>query len=201
MIDVYFNIWFVIKIIALAISIFIFFYFLIKGKKTNLLYSYLFFHIIIFLGLIYDALQDLLYFLGIYNNVIDWLIQTGIEGFVRIFIFFSFLILSLYYTNSKINYKKVILLLLPLGVFYIIYIVMNSSIRIDNVYVYHILTSHQKFIINSCKNLVCIIYMILGLGKILYYSKEQNGLYKKQSIILFFLMFFLLSINISASGT
>ncbi len=195
MIDVYFNIWFVIKIIALIISIFIFFYFLIKGKKTNLLYSYLFFHIIIFLGLTYDALQDLLYFLGIYNTFIVWLIQFGIDGFVRTYIFLSFLILSLYYTKSKINYKKIILLFLPLSVFYIIYLVTNSMVLKENISGYRILTSSQRLLIQYLNNLVCMIYMIFGLGKLLLFVKKQNGLYKKQSIILFFLMLSLLSIN------
>jgi signal transduction histidine kinase len=197
--NVYLNYEIITPLVAALIALFIIVYFLLKGRKTPLLYSYIFLQSLIFLGLSSTFLVDIFYFLGIYSPVVVWLVDFVLRGLVSDVIGLGWLIFCLFYTNDRIFKNKWVILfmiMIPL-LFSGLRLVDSISLIFKDRREHLFLNYFWAFHITWIQTAISFIYKTGATILMIKYSLKQSGFARKQSLLLTVAFSFLLIISLN----
>jgi signal transduction histidine kinase len=197
--NVYLNYELIMPLVASLIALFIIVYFLLKGRKTPLLYSYIFLQSMIFLGLISIFLLDIFYFLGIYSPVVVWLVDYVLGGLAGDYIGLGWLIFCLFYTNDRtFKYKWVILFIIMIPLLFSgLRLVDSISLIFKDRREHLFLNYFWAFHIIWIKTAISFIYKTGATILMIKYSLKQSGFARKQSLLLTVAFSFFLIISMS----
>ncbi len=167
------------QLVTVLISIVLIFYFLVNGKRTGLLYSFLCTKTLIFIWAVGQTFE-----LMSLNTNFKWMV-VRVEYFSICFIGISWLIFSFTYIEHKIILKHKIILsffILPLVMYFFVltnkyHHLFYSTFKLDN---------REYGIFYWINILLQYTYLSVGTLQIIRYSLRQKGDEKKQSFLLVF---------------
>jgi signal transduction histidine kinase len=175
----------ILQCVSLTLSLVMIIYFLVIGKKTPVLFAYIWCQ---FMILIWSGGQIIVTLSS--NKYIKYIVDMKFEYISVCFIGLSWLIFCLLYTNNNaISNKKLITFLFFPPTLILIFVFTNE---------YHWLFYREKggygvlFWIHTFEN---YFYILIGTFLLVKYSLKQFGYAKKQSILLVFAVFFPLISN------
>lgn len=185
----YFDERILLQSISVVLSLSMIVYFLLKAKKTSLLYNYIFCQIIIF---VWSSGQILLLFSE--NLRAMWLAMCY-EYFAISFVALSWLLFCLFYTYSRLLTKRMLMILLfvppTLSYFFFLtnpfHYLFYSTLEFDQI------AHGPLFWVHAA---VSYIYLITGTVILVKHSMGHIGFARSQTIILIFAAFIPFAANI-----
>ncbi|MFZ5989934.1 MAG: histidine kinase N-terminal 7TM domain-containing protein [Bacillota bacterium] len=180
--DFYFDIKIFLQSISVILSLIMILYFLSKGKKTALLYSYIVCQIIIF---IWSTGQMLLLF----SQDLKTMWYSIVYEYIAVtFVSFSWLMFCLLYTYNRILAKRklILLLLIPPLLAYISLVTNNHHYLFYSTFSYESITHGPLFWAHA---VVSYVYLITGTVILIKHSMAHMGYARKQTILLIFAAF------------
>ncbi|HEX2945160.1 MAG TPA: histidine kinase N-terminal 7TM domain-containing protein [Clostridia bacterium] len=171
-----------LSLISSLLSFAIFFYFLIKVKKSSMLYSFLFYMFTVFLWPLPNVIHKTLTGFGINNVIPHFLGCMGVQNLTICFTGTAWLIFCLHYTSSKISQnKRLVPVLILLSVIYFIFAMFRRW-----TYYSHNETVKDVFLFTT---VILLTYMVAGIAVLLNYAATKKGNIRKQAVLLVFAIF------------
>lgn len=183
----YINPWTITQLVSASISLFIIIYFLLRGRKTPLLLSYVSFQSIVFIGLLSSFFLDIFFLAGIYSPIIEWLDYFVLKGFVNCFIGLFWLIFCLRYTGEGNRCNKLLLaVLIAIPLIILLVIIINYLPMIFQIFSLQSrqLNTSLEETIHLFRKIVTYSYSLAGTYILIRYSVKQSGYARKISYVL-----------------